>query len=88
VIPVAAVGTRAPDGASEMSMQHSPRIGVEALRRYRDRTVLVELRDRSQFVGKLRIELLTEKSISVFITRADGTGATLYIDEIATLSDI
>ena len=69
-------------------MQHGARIGIDTLRSFRDRTVLVELRDHAQFVGKLRVELLTEQSISVYIARADGTGATIYIDEIASLSDI
>ena len=88
MIPVVASGTGSSGGASDPTMQNAPRIGVDALRRYRDRTVLVELCDNSQFVGKLRVELLTEKSISVYITRADGTGATIYIDEIIALSDI
>ncbi len=69
-------------------MQHGVPVGVEALRSYRDRTVLVQLRDGSQFVGKLRVELLSEKSISVYIARGDGTGTTIYIDEIGSLSDI
>jgi hypothetical protein len=88
VIPVASSGTGVARGASDVAMHHTSRITVETLRSYGDRTVLVQLADRSQFVGKLRIELLTEKSISVFITRSDGSGATIYIDEIASLSDI
>jgi hypothetical protein len=67
---------------------HSSRIGIDTLRSYGGRTVLVELVDHSQFVGKLRVELLTEKSISIYITRADGSGATIYIDQIALISDI
>ena len=68
--------------------QPMPRISVDTLRSYTGRTVLVQLGNRAQFVGRLRTELLTEKSISVYITRADGTGATIYIDEIVSLSDI
>ena len=70
-----------------MQQPKSP-ISVDTLRSFCGRTVLVQLENRLQFVGRLRTELLTEKSISVYIVRSDGSGATIYIDEIASLSDI
>jgi hypothetical protein len=90
VIPVAGhgQGTGPSPEASENMMQHPSRISVDTLRSFHGRTVLVQLGNHAQFVGKLRTELLTEKSISVYITRSDGSGATIYIDEIASLSDI
>lgn len=36
----------------------------------------------------MRTELLSERSISVFISRSPGDGATIYIDDIAELEPI
>jgi hypothetical protein len=43
--------------------------------------------DGSELEGRLRTELLTERSISVYLTHLDqSTGTTLYIEEIAAVS--
>lgn len=56
--------------------------GISELRTYADRRVRVRLEDASELVGTLRTELLSEKSISVFLVRDGQQGATIYIDEI------
>jgi len=38
--------------------------------------------DASEHVGTLRTELLSDKSISVFLAREGEEGATIYIEEI------
>lgn len=38
--------------------------------------------DASEHVGILRTELLSDKSISVFLAREGEEGATIYIEEI------
>ncbi len=58
---------------------------VDELREFAERAVSVRLNDGSEHVGVLRTELLTERSISVFIARPGG-GATLYIDQITDVS--
>ena len=55
---------------------------IAELRTYADRPVLVRLGDASELVGTLRTELLSEKSISVFLARDGQQGTTIYIDEI------
>ncbi len=40
------------------------------------------MNDASEHVGTLRTELLSEKSISVFLGREGQQGTTIYIDEI------
>ena len=58
---------------------------VSALARYRNQRVVVALRDGSQFRGVLRTELLSERSVAVFIQARDDAGersATLYLDDI------
>ncbi len=61
-------------------------IEVDELRACADRRVRVRLVDQSEFVGCLRTELLTDLSISVFLTGDHGDGATIYIHEIAAIS--
>lgn len=58
-------------------------VEIAELRAYADRPVRVRLKDASEHVGLLRTELLSDKSISVFLIRDSGQqGATIYIDEI------
>ena len=52
------------------------------LRLYADRPVRIRMNDASEHVGTLRTELLSEKSISVFLGREGQQGTTIYIDEI------
>jgi hypothetical protein len=58
---------------------------VETIRRFAGRDVLVRLHDGSSFSGRLRTELLSDHSLSVFIAHGLGEGVTLYIDQIAEI---
>ncbi|GAC1495338.1 MAG: hypothetical protein NVS2B8_16460 [Vulcanimicrobiaceae bacterium] len=55
---------------------------IAELLSFANRPVRVRLCDASEHVGMLRTELLSERSISVFLTREGQQGATIYIDEI------
>ncbi len=55
---------------------------ITKLRDFAGRPVRLTLRDGSQHHGSLRTELLTERSISVYIGSETGEGATIYIDQI------
>lgn len=57
-------------------------VDIAELRLYADRPVRIRMDDASEHVGTLRTELLSEKSISVFLARDGQPGATIYIDEI------
>jgi hypothetical protein len=57
---------------------------IEQLRSFAGLTVRVVLDDASELVGTLRTDLLTERSISVFLSR-EGEGATVYIDDIVEI---
>ncbi len=59
--------------------------GVARLRQYAGADVRVRLEDGTTWSGRLRTDLLTERSLSVYITGRDGEGATLYIDQIAEI---
>lgn len=56
--------------------------GVPGLRRFAGIEVRVCLEDGTAWTGRLRTDLLTERSLSVYITGHGGEGATLYIDQI------
>jgi small nuclear ribonucleoprotein (snRNP)-like protein len=61
-------------------------IDVSTLRALEGHRVRVRLRDESEHVGRLRTELLTDRSISVFLTgEAEGRDAVVYIDQIVAL---
>ncbi len=45
----------------------------------------MRLDDGSSWTGRLRTELLTERSLSVYIDGRGEEGATLYIDQIAEI---
>ncbi len=55
------------------------------LRSFSGHPVRIRLDDASELVGVLRTELLTERSIAVFLAREGGEGATLYIDDIVEI---
>jgi len=60
---------------------------IEELRPFAGHAVRVRMADGSELEGRLRTELLTERSISVYLTHLDqSTGTTLYIEEIAAVS--
>ena len=60
--------------------------GVAALLRLAGRAVRVRLADGSSWTGVLRTDLLTERSVSVFLLDRDGgEGVTLYIHQIAEI---
>ena len=59
--------------------------GVAGLRQYAGTDVRVRLEDGTTWTGRLRTDLLTERSLSVYITGHGGEGATLYIDQIAEI---
>jgi len=59
---------------------------VAALRRLAGVAVRVRLADGSTWTGALRTDLLTERSVSVFLLGRDGgEGVTLYIHQIAEI---
>ena len=58
---------------------------VDLIQQYAERPVCVRLADGSAFTGQLRTELLSERSVSVFIRAHDGGGVTLYIDQIVDI---
>ena len=60
-------------------------IGVDGVRRFAGHDVRVRLLDGTTFAGRLRTELLSEHSLSVFIAVRPGEGVTLYIDQIAEI---
>jgi hypothetical protein len=65
----------------ERSMQ------IEELRPFAGHVVRVHMIDGSELEGKLRTELLTDQSISVYLVHDGHTGGTtLYIEEIAGIS--
>jgi hypothetical protein len=47
--------------------------------------VLVRLHDGTTWTGLLHTDLLTERSLSVYVSDHRGEGATLYIDQIAEI---
>ena len=57
-------------------------VEIAELQSLAGRRVRVRLDDASEHVGELRTELLSEKSISVYLKRSEQEGATIYIDEI------
>ncbi len=61
---------------------------IAELRTYANRPVCVRLGDASEHVGTLRTELLSDRSISVFLARDGQPGATIYIDEIVDVCPI
>ncbi len=55
---------------------------VMRLRSFALSRVGIRLDDASERVGTLRTELLSDESISVYLTGENGEGATIYIDDI------
>jgi hypothetical protein len=55
---------------------------ITELRTFAGRRVRVRLDDASEHEGVLRTELLSDKSISVYLKSGEREGATIYIHEI------
>ncbi len=66
-------------------MDHRTKYDVSAVEGFAGRQVRVLLQDGSAHSGVLRTELLSERSLSVYITASDDKGATLYIDQIVDI---
>ena len=58
---------------------------IDAVRAFSGVPVLVVLADRTEHRGQLRTDLLSERSLSVYIAGEGDEGATLYIDQIAEI---
>ena len=58
---------------------------IGTLRAFEGVPVDVELRDGTGHAGRLRVELLSERSLSVYIAGSGDEGATLYIDQIVSI---
>jgi hypothetical protein len=58
---------------------------VVGVRQWEGHRVAVSLRDGTSWVGRLRTDLLTDRSVSVFVCGDDGEGATLYLDQIVRI---
>ena len=56
-----------------------------ALRRFAGADVRVTMVGGGVWTGRLRTDLLTERSLSVYLGSARGEGVTLYIDQIAEI---
>ena len=59
---------------------------ISELTAFGGRPVCLRLDDGSEHRGVLRTELLTERSISVYIATESGEGATVYIDQITEIA--
>jgi hypothetical protein len=59
--------------------------GIEGIRRFAGHDVRVRLADGTTYDGRLRTELLSELSLSVYLRMRRGEGVTVYIDQIAEI---
>ena len=62
-----------------------PPYDVARLRHLAGVEVRVRLHDGSAWTGWLRTDLLTDRSLSVYVWSHGGEGVTLYIDQIAEI---
>jgi hypothetical protein len=58
---------------------------VQAVEAFAGTHVRVHLDDGTEHTGHLRTELLSDRSLSVYITGSGDEGATLYIDQIVAI---
>jgi hypothetical protein len=58
---------------------------IDAVRAFSGIPVRVVLADATEHRGRLRTDLLSERSLSVYIAGDGDEGATLYIDQIAEI---
>lgn len=71
-----------------MAVERVPVFDIVALRRYSGTDVRVTLADGTVWTGQFRTDLLTERSLSVYINGRAGDGATLYIDQIVAIEPV
>jgi hypothetical protein len=64
---------------------HSANYDVAAVEAFAGTHVRVHLADGTQHTGHLRTELLSVRSLAVYITGSGDEGATLYIDQIIAI---
>jgi hypothetical protein len=62
-----------------------PVYDVAAVEAFAGRHVRVYLNDGTEHTGHLRTELLSDRSLSVYIIGSGDEGATLYIDQITAI---
>ncbi len=86
--PLLSPGGTVHAGYASESDVRTPTIEVARLLAQGNSPVRLRLVDGSEHLGRMRTELLSERSISVFISRSPGDGATIYIDDIAELEPI
>jgi hypothetical protein len=65
-----------------MSAEREFALTISGLQRFAGRPVRVRLTDETEYVGRLRTELLTERSLAVFLAAEGDDGMTLYIEHI------
>jgi hypothetical protein len=58
---------------------------IDAVRAFSGVPVRVVLADKTEHHGQLRTDLLSDRSLSVYIAGDGDEGATLYIDQIAEI---
>jgi hypothetical protein len=58
---------------------------IDAVRAFSGVPVRVVLADKTEHRGRLRTDLLSDRSLSVYIAGDGDEGATLYIDQIAEI---
>jgi hypothetical protein len=64
---------------------HRANYDVAAVEAFAGTHVRVHLADGTEHSGHLRTELLSDRSLSVYIAGAGDEGATLYIDQITAI---
>ena len=65
--------------------RHQTSYDPDAIAAFAGAHVRVQLDDGSEHAGYLRTELLSDRSLSVYIAGAGDEGATLYIDQIVAI---
>jgi hypothetical protein len=65
--------------------EREPNYDVRAVEAFAGMTVRVRLYDGTEHTGHLRTELLSDRSLSVYIIGSGDEGATLYIDQIVAI---
>ena len=61
------------------------RYDVHAVEAFAGTHVRVQLADGTEHAGHLRTELLSDRSLAVYIAGSGDEGATLYIDQIVSI---
>lgn len=65
--------------------KHQLGYDVRAVEAFAGTHVRVVLDDGTEHIGHLRTELLSDRSLSVYIAGSGDEGATLYIDKITSI---